>query len=438
MCGLVGVICNHAIPKPLVEVFSQMVEVNSLRGRHSTGVIRLGSEGSRWYKKAVNGPVFVNQKDGFEFINGGKNVRALLAHNRWATRGEVNHANAHPFRKGPITLMHNGTLRSQANLPDYRDYEVDSENIAHSMHVLGEKETLEKLNGAYALVWYNSKDNSINFARNSERPLYFAITTLGSVIYASERKMLEWICDRNRINVKTIVSLPTLRHLKIDLKDIDGWANAKETPFLEYNPWAWGKQPANNVAHGNKNVYDVRSELMEKHPVSTIVEAYIYDFREYPNQKGVGVGIGALVDKPYTPVELLGFRKDAPKGLYDCKIASYSTTYDGRKSAVNILSRKYDLVESDDDIEDKVQTPILPAPEKEDKKNKFTLYQGPRKEFITAKEFELLTKHGCTNCGGNLDVEDADHIVWGETGCVYCPSCVKEFLGSPDDKGKAH
>lgn len=119
----------------------------------------------------------------------------VMGHNRAATKGATTDKNAHPFIEGDICLMHNGTLYSHKELGDQ---DVDSHAICHSLATVGYKETFEKINGAYALIWYNIAERKLYMARNNDRPLHMAVTP-DNFYFASEMKMLDWILDRNGI-----------------------------------------------------------------------------------------------------------------------------------------------------------------------------------------------------------------------------------------------
>src|SRR3546814_3056993 len=96
----------------------------------------------------------------------------LFGHNRAATKGAVNQENAHPFNHGDIVGCHNGTLYNVTNLDDHKDFKVDSENIFYDMSRNGAKATIAKLQGAFALCWYDESNRTVNLVRNSQRPMY--------------------------------------------------------------------------------------------------------------------------------------------------------------------------------------------------------------------------------------------------------------------------
>lgn len=201
MCGLVGVFGN--IFQKDLNYFRDALVADSVRGYHSTGVCATSVDKKKqqyatWYHKdtltgaeAVGDRVF---KDVYDDINNW----AVMGHNRWATTGAVNSDNAHPFCHGSITLMHNGTLDTMIGLKG--SHATDSERICDSIANRDVVSVLESLEGAFALVWLNSENNTINFARNKERPLAMIHSTNKDIIYyASEGKMMEWCLDRNHV-----------------------------------------------------------------------------------------------------------------------------------------------------------------------------------------------------------------------------------------------
>lgn len=136
--------------------------------------------------------------------------RCLIGHNRYATQGAVNSVNAHPFDFEHIIGAHNGSLRSTLNLPDHKDFVVDSENIFHAINQDGSVETAAKLNGAYALTWWDKRDNTLHFLRNAERPLWYVFTQdRQAIFWASELWMLTGVLARNNIKHTEPVSTET-------------------------------------------------------------------------------------------------------------------------------------------------------------------------------------------------------------------------------------
>lgn len=200
MCGLVAAITKqpNGFSKDLVDAFNALLYIDSLRGMDSTGAFLVENNGDlSWNKEAVASPIFCQAPEhkamlGAAFSRG----RALVGHNRAATRGVINDENAHPFTvDNRITLVHNGTL-----FGDHRklaDVEVDSHAIAHVIHENGDdvEAAMKKINGAYALIWHDYRNSTLNFLRNEQRPLHFVEVNNG-YLWASEDNMLTWVLAR--------------------------------------------------------------------------------------------------------------------------------------------------------------------------------------------------------------------------------------------------
>lgn len=199
MCGIVGVINYHKFYQPKMrEIFIQMLMLDVVRGKESTGVFKARGKEVDWRKAACPAWDFFQIKNVDEFFNGIGDYPFVVGHNRWATRGKVEDKNAHPFEEGKITLVHNGTLNSVYQLPDHQKFEVDSNLIAHSINKIGIEETTKKMGGAYALVWFDAKRKTLNLLRNDERPLFLMdIPKENMYLFGSEIGLLKWVAMRN-------------------------------------------------------------------------------------------------------------------------------------------------------------------------------------------------------------------------------------------------
>jgi len=216
MCGLVGVVGND-ISYVSNKVFKQLLYIDALRGPHSTGIARNNAKNNvSVYKRALNSTDFLQLDTTKSFI--GVDTDFLMGHNRYATQGEINDTNAHPFTYGNVTLCHNGTLTDQSTLPDYKNFEVDSENIAYAMGLAeNPKDVVSKLVGAFALTWYNDYELKYYIVRNKERPMFIAKEKGKDLYYyASEEHMLHLVLSRNGIKYE-INELPVGKLVSFDL-----------------------------------------------------------------------------------------------------------------------------------------------------------------------------------------------------------------------------
>lgn len=225
MCGLVGVFGNLYTKE--INYFKDALVADSVRGFHSTGIATAEYDHKvkdyRYYfnKAAMTGAEAVldpAMKDTYDCLQN----YAIIGHNRWATQGAINADNAHPFHHKNIVLAHNGTLNTYAGLKG--NFDTDSEHIAHTFSLEDSciLTTLETLNGAFALAWLDSQEGTINFARNSERPLFLCRNkSKDAAFFASEGKMLEWCADRNNISLETEPqALPVGEWWSFDLYDL--------------------------------------------------------------------------------------------------------------------------------------------------------------------------------------------------------------------------
>lgn len=181
MCGLVGIVSTKTLDTTHVNQFKRLLVMDQIRGKDSVGIISQQYNGIQYEKNVIDPVSFLEHRRVVPLLTGAK---ALVGHNRAATRGGVSVNNAHPFQHGAITLVHNGTLRSNAvNIPHFT---VDSESICYALSQADDPvPVLESLDGAYALIWFDSRDNSWNVARNDERPLVFMTNTTGDTMWFS-------------------------------------------------------------------------------------------------------------------------------------------------------------------------------------------------------------------------------------------------------------
>lgn len=204
MCGLVGLYAKNSANSNHLKLLQQLLYVDQMRGEHATGLAKvdLAKNEVSIHKKAVNATDYLAMEETKEFLK--DNVRLWIGHNRWATMGaRDDDNNAHPFQEDHITLVHNGTVHNwtMSGLSGYADPDiiVDSHMVAKTIAELGAKEAItKKLSGAFALVWYDSNERSLNFIRNKERPLWLASLSDGTLVWASEKPFLDFFIQHQK------------------------------------------------------------------------------------------------------------------------------------------------------------------------------------------------------------------------------------------------
>lgn len=186
MCGLVGMAGD--VRPDHRKAFADMLLVCQVRGRDSTGAFRVGHHGATEVAKMVGTPeillgsrTYDNRIDTFG--------KAYVGHCRSKTFGDVSYANAHPFKHEHITGVHNGTLRGIYGRDKANDFGTDSEWLYYTAAQEGMEDTIKSLDndGAWALVWWDEREKTLNFLRNDKRPLWFTFTKdLKIMLWASE------------------------------------------------------------------------------------------------------------------------------------------------------------------------------------------------------------------------------------------------------------
>lgn len=201
MCGLCGV---YSTSWGVLETdyFKHLLMLNVFRGEHSTGVIRVGKDKkTKTRKTLLASPQFLGSQAS-DILESEKNdyPLALLGHTRHATKGEIILKNAHPFGFSDVVGMHNGTVHT--SFKHKSEYGTDSEALYKNLNDYGLEATLndiEAYDTAYALQWINKREGTLNFIKNSARPLYFTFIYAGTtMLWSSEKRMLQFVLDSKK------------------------------------------------------------------------------------------------------------------------------------------------------------------------------------------------------------------------------------------------
>lgn len=223
MCGIVGYIAtdNGKFEKARRGFLKYALMLDTIRGQDSTGVMTISKKFTvNRYKTLAPGFAFAPSKKFEETVPNGW---CTVGHNRAATIGDVEINNAHPFKFGKVSLVHNGTLNKHgSSFPTYdKDLAVDSMQIARALSSVAAKdakEILEYIDGDFAIVWIDERDRSINMARNAARPMHISFNYDRSLmLFMSDGEHLEVISKALRNSAAytpTIYSLDTYQWLK--------------------------------------------------------------------------------------------------------------------------------------------------------------------------------------------------------------------------------
>ncbi len=282
MCGLCGVL-GFMGPEEK-RAFGSLQLFSQLRGRDSTGLAVLPHHPSQPIKifKELGGleALVAQNTEAFDqktwLLNIATSGKCLIGHHRHATSGSIDKESAHPFDLDNIVGCHNGTLLdySIADLPSYSKDLIDSQVILKEIDS-GKPldEVIEHVKGAWALVWWNKEQQTLNMCRNDERDLHIAMTEDNKTLFwASESWMLDVALRRAGFKPEKFKILDTTPHkhliwgrsakYKIELVD-SLKAKAKEglvDDWDGYGDWGW----ANKENKKKSNIVDMHKKANKK------------------------------------------------------------------------------------------------------------------------------------------------------------------------------
>lgn len=478
MCGIVGFISNtkHTNAQ-LPKYLRQALIVDMLRGMHSTGVFYLPKyckEGDQagFLKSCNHGLDFVSTKDYDKLETNFGNMRFVVGHNRYATQGAIDVVdNAHPFQEGQdekslVTMVHNGTLKGIGKLKKTQHslgVDVDSHAICHNMALYDSKEVLECLDGSYCLVWHDARDNSLNFARNRERPMWFyKPDTADYILFASEPKMIELIVERTYISNKgEYYALPVGEHYKFV-------GNTLKPDIQKFKPYVWtySGRTFNNGGYGATDSYYDRMWSRPAGRAGAAGGAHAAAKKPFPNALKEQLAEYHLTpgDRlPFTPMVLngsimtghldthnmaaigFGVSKSAMEAYSDTRwqCTPVAVTYlpDNKGKDIPVVMCKILSLKWNDNMYhfagfDKRKDDAPPEDLPNRRARQGSRVKGPGNTYVSVARWYDITAHGCFECGSKPAIEQADHIVWwqpqgttkDEFACAYCI----DQLTSPD------
>jgi hypothetical protein len=321
MCGHVGVVGDIGFPEK--KAFNGLLLTDQVRGMDGTGIITVGGHNAnvvKTFKKALPSHE-VMQYSQYATLLGNTSLKVLAGHNRHATKGDpTKHHYAHPFTHGDITLLHNGTLTDQTNLPNHTEFEVDSENICYALSIEEPSEVIGRLKGAFTLIWWDARDDSINFCRNSQRPLYFRESTDGTkMFWASECWMLNGFLSQERTKQNDVYSKATYAeigtHYKICLPKTMRFNQVLEMTQEAYELYKAPVVTYNNTTHRSTYNHTLNYKHVKEFAVGTGIDLsnvrfWLQGFLPYkPNDKtlkGKGTLLGRVAGPTNTQVKVQG------------------------------------------------------------------------------------------------------------------------------------
>lgn len=218
MCGITGMFntSKKTYIRNADKALLDMMWANQLRGVHGAGIFIQRKNGDTGVLRvAANFEYLATDKAFKKVENNLDSMSVVINHNRWATQGKIDNAHTHPFVEGPITLVHNGSL---SYYPKNAKTLMDSHAITQMLAEGSVQDMVNDVMGAYSLVWKDKRDNTINFLRNEERPMWFVPIKDedGSFFFGSEPYMIKMAMARHGLSwvEDGVKSTPVHTHLK--------------------------------------------------------------------------------------------------------------------------------------------------------------------------------------------------------------------------------
>lgn len=394
MCGIVGVAGN--LFKKDVDTFNDLLYMDALRGKDSTGVAAIKTDGNWDIIKNVGLPSDLMELKSYDrFVH--TSARALIGHNRYGTMGAKTKANAHPFGMTNVVGVHNGTITdaSKRAMKDGVDFGTDSEAVYYNIDWYGVENTIPKLEGAWALVFYHEPTNTLNFIRNDKRPLFYGFSDdMKQLYWASEAYMLRAAASRNGIKFREDKLFAFQEDTLYKFELTKGAASFEEPE---------------------------RVKLKGKEPVA-------YTVNRFPAYSPPG----RAPTLPWTPPKQEATKKVGETDEIDWDAVDWANvSFDNNDPLAWHTNETYASWRrrvAELEAPKPVETPTANVPAVVTSNVVELRYRNPiTRDFMTREEFDTITKHGCDWCNNNIEWGDkvmfiANSAADPECFCETCTS----------------
>lgn len=425
MCGLVGI--AGKIEFAHEKVFKRLLTLDVVRGEHSTGVASVPRQGEVKIAKQVGCPHELFNDKRYDQAMAGTH-RVLIGHNRHATKGAVNKQNAHPFTFGKITGAHNGSLSSYQQLEDASDFHVDSQALLNHIDKKGLVDMISKIQGAYALTYWDSESETMNFIRNDERPLFIASSKGGERCYWASEK---WMLDASITEEHETLELPINTLLSFKIDSTGNFEGKPVVKTIEYKKKVYTNHYY-NAYQGESNVHTTNTTQHGRTKPTLTPSAFSsrlgieYTFEvvgEFEDERGMPYYLATILDPvDEDNVEYRIYPYNSGKKFFDGEFIKSSPISFFTKSKMGVVYRlSIDKLERID-VDNALETVMGEI------KDEYPDHHG---NLITRKEWEK--KYGiCAWCTADISPEDTENgailSTDGESFCQDCSDKVRQYV----------
>lgn len=400
MCGLVGIAGNISLKEEMF--MKRLLVLDYFRGTDSTGLAAIRENGSTNLAKAAVNPLTFFDMKTFETALNGYQSKVFLGHNRAATLGKVNDANAHPYQYGEITGAHNGTLdRTSWQRLEHESGTVtntDSAAVFACINEIGIDATIPLMEkgrtsqtGAWALTYYNKVNDTMCFIRNSHRPLWYG--------FSKDRKRMYWASEWEFLD-----------------------AAGKMAKRGEWDGWYSDEEGYNFFPFAEDRLYEVKVDDLKDGLSQS-------EIKKLAGRKLEGREPAPLVQTKPSATKSGGgtpWEKKPPTNG-----GTTTTTSKPSSNVVGIGHNGGDLL--DEDIADFVARRNFQV------KTEERSSEHPLNGLISEDRFKELARYGCSYCSADIDIDDVGYTIYDNEDCILCPDCskhdsgnIKIYLGMPN------
>jgi len=324
------------------------------------------------------------------------------------------------------------------------DCNVDSEALAIALSKNSIEDFVGKVEGAFAIVWYDRKESKLHFIRNTERPLHFGIidNDESTILFASEAEALYFVAQRNNLKLSKIFSLNegslltfdkennyTIKKVYDGKKVMPTYIARYRHPYEDYGsctPYQYNKPT---------RVSDLFPEEETNNPFAAIgmekndeVE-FLYNYFEPYNsnsQRGCLVG-----EQKYYPNRVVKVHNYCKSQLPETKgtILSGELISLSKNKKSNAWRDKYTLILRDNSIVEFTNENYYDDEDDDLYFDSDEIYATSKYlangKYVSEEKFKKLTESGCEVCSCPINSVDDSRIKWTNSNRPVCYDCSK-------------